>query len=209
MPHVILLGDSIFDNARYVPDRPPVIEQLQQCLPASWRASLLAVDGHITEDVLQQLTRLPTDATHLVVSAGGNDALSECALLNEVACTVGEALGLLHDVRTRFQRSYRTMLQALSEVGKPTAVCTVYDAIPDLAPAEQVALAGFNEIILREAFLAGLPVIDLRLVCSRTADYSHVSSIEPSMLGGAKIARVIAEVVTTHDFGRGRSMIYQ
>ena len=45
MGHIVLLGDSIFDNARYVPDRPPVIEQLRRSLPPGWRASLLAADG--------------------------------------------------------------------------------------------------------------------------------------------------------------------
>ena len=208
MGHVILLGDSIFDNARYVPDRPPVIDQLRQALPRGWLASLLAVDGHITEDVANQLKVLPADATHLIVSAGGNDALGESSILNEAACTIGEALSLFHEVRTRFQQSYRAMLQALSAVGKPAAACTVYDAIPGFGPAEQVALAGFNEVILREAFLAGLPVIDLRLVCDRPSDYSHVSPIEPSVVGGAKIVRVIADIVTTHDFDRRRSIIY-
>lgn len=208
MGHVVLLGDSIFDNARYVPDRPPVIEQLRQALPRGWSASLLAVDGHITEDVVNQLNDLPADATCLVVSAGGNDALGESGILREAACTVGEALGLIQEVRTRFRQSYRAMLQGLAAVGKPTAVCTVYDAIPGLGPAEQAALAGFNEIILREAFMAAIPVIDLRLVCDRSADYSHVSPIEPSMVGGAKIARVIAEMATTHDFRQRRSMIY-
>jgi hypothetical protein len=100
------------------------------------------------------------------------------------------------------------MLQALAGIGKPTAVCTVYDAIPGLGAAEQSALAGFNEVILREALLARLPVIDLRLVCDQPGDYSHLSPIEPSMVGGAKIARVIAEMTTTHDFSRGRSTIY-
>lgn len=208
MGHVVLLGDSIFDNARYVPDRPPVIDQLRQALPRGWHASLLAVDGHITEDVANQLKDMPSDATHLVVSAGGNDALGESSILSETACTVGEALGLIHEVRARFRDSYRAMLRALCAREKPAAVCTVYDAIPGLGPAEQAALAGFNEVILREAFSAGLPVIDLRLVCDREADYSHVSAIEPSVVGGAKIARVIAEVATTHDFGRRRSMIY-
>jgi len=208
MGHVVLLGDSIFDNARYVPDRPPVVEQLRRCLPPGWLASLLAVDGYTTEDVANQLIRLPADASHLFVSAGGNDALGESALLNETACTVGEALGLFQEVRTRFRRSYRAMLQTLAAAGRPAAVCTVYDAIPGLGPAEQTALAGFNEVILREAFLAGLPVIDLRLVCDRPSDYSHVSPIEPSMAGGAKIARVIAEVATTHDFSQRRSVVY-
>ncbi len=208
MGHVVLLGDSIFDNARYVPERPPVIEQLRQSLPRGWLATLLAVDGHITDDVVNQLQRLPVDATHLVVSAGGNDALGESGILGEAACTVGEALEVIHEVRARFQQSYRTMLQALLAVEKPTAVCTVYDTIPGLAPAEQAALAAFNEAILREAIAAALPVIDLRLVCDRPADYSHVSPIEPSMVGGAKIARAIAEVATTHDFARRRSVIY-
>ena len=208
MGHVVLLGDSIFDNARYVPDRPPVIDQLRQSLPPNWGASLLAVDGHVTEDVLNQLHELPADASHLVVSAGGNDALGESSILREMACTVGDALALTQEVRTRFRNTYRAMLQALIRVGKPAAVCTVYDSIPGLGPAELAALAGFNEVILREAFAAALPVIDLRLVCDRTADYSHVSPIEPSMVGGAKIARVIADLVTTHDFSRRRSTVY-
>jgi hypothetical protein len=208
MGHVVLLGDSIFDNARYVPDRPPVIDQLRQALPRGWQATLLAVDGHITKDVSTQLNNLPADATHLVVSAGGNDALGESAVLGEAVKTVGAALSLIQDARVRFRHSYRTMLQALSAIGKPAAVCTVYDAIPGLGSGEQAALAGFNEVILREAFVAGLPVIDLRLVCVRAADYSHVSPIEPSAVGGAKIVRVIAEIVTTHDYGCCRSMIY-
>ena len=55
MGHVVLFGDSIFDNARYVPDRPPVIEQVRRSLPSGWRATLLAVDGHVTSDVQRQL----------------------------------------------------------------------------------------------------------------------------------------------------------
>src|SRR4051812_30929997 len=59
MGHVILLGDSIFDNASYVPGRPPVVEQVGRSLPPGWQASLLAVDGHVVSDVSHQLTRLP------------------------------------------------------------------------------------------------------------------------------------------------------
>ncbi|HVS39254.1 MAG TPA: SGNH/GDSL hydrolase family protein [Gemmataceae bacterium] len=208
MGHVVLLGDSIFDNARYVPDRPPVIEQVRQALPQGWRASLLAVDGHITEDVANQLKDVPADATHLFVSAGGNDALGESSILSEAACTVGQALRVMQEVRVCFRKSYRAMLEILCAQGKPVAVCTVYDAVPGLGPAELAALAGFNELILREAFAAGLPVIDLRLVFDRASDFSHVSPIEPSMVGGAKIASVVAAIATKHDFDNRRSVIY-
>src|SRR5918996_5903451 len=76
MPHLVLLGDSVFDNARYVSKGHSVIEQLRNQLPAGWNATLLAVDGHVTSDIARQLERLPKDATHLLVSSGGNDALS-------------------------------------------------------------------------------------------------------------------------------------
>ncbi len=208
MGHVVLLGDSIFDNERYVPDRPPVIEQLRRSLPAGWRASLLAVDGHVTSDVFEQLARLPGDATHLFVSAGGNDALGEITILHETAGTVAGSLEILYEVGAKFRGDYRKMLQAVSAAEKPAAVCTVYDAMPGLGQAEQTALALFNEAILREAFRAGLPVIDLRLLCTHPADYSPLSSIEPSVVGGSKIARLIAAIATSHDFSQRRSVVY-
>ena len=208
MAHIVLLGDSIFDNERYVPDRPPVIQQLRRSLPEGWRATLLAVDGNITSDVPRQLERLPADATHLVVSAGGNDALGEIMVLEEPARTVAQALTILDGMRARFSEQYRGMLHALARLRKPTAVCTIYDAIPGLGPEERTALALFNEIILREAASAGLPVIDLRLVCNHAADYSSVSSIEPSVVGGAKIAGAIATLVQKHDFQRQQTSIY-
>lgn len=37
MPHIVLLGDSIFDNAADVPGEPPVIEQLRARLPDTGR----------------------------------------------------------------------------------------------------------------------------------------------------------------------------
>ena len=78
VPHIILLGDSIFDNLRYVQPGPDVLAQLREMLPVGWKASLLAVDGAVTNDVEEQLAGLPSDATHLVLSVGGNDLLG-CA----------------------------------------------------------------------------------------------------------------------------------
>jgi hypothetical protein len=162
----------------------------------------------MTEHVAEQLKRLPADATHLVVSVGGNDALSESRTLMEPAATVGEALAIMHEVRSRFRSSYREMLLSVATRRLPTAVCTIYDSVPGLGPAEATALAGFNEIILREAFAAKLQVIDLRLICSQAADYSPLSPIEPSHIGGAKIAAAIAGLLTSYDFTQPQTRIY-
>lgn len=208
MAHVVLLGDSIFDNARYVPERPSVIEQVRRSLPSGWKATLLAVDGHIASDVQRQLARFPEDASHLVVSVGGNDALGESGILQQPAATVAEALSILIEAVGQFGGEYQEMLHKVLALKKPTIVCTVYDSIPGLEPEARAALGHFNEVILRSAFAAGIPVIDLRLLCTQSSDYSPLSPIEPSVTGGAKIARVIAEVVSQHDFAGSRSVIF-
>jgi len=194
--HVVLLGDSIFDNDRYVPGGPAVIEHLRRALPPGWRATLLAVDGAVAADVVRQLERLPSDASHLVVSAGGNNALDHSSLiLHEPAGSFAEVLSRLAEVRAEFQRQYRDMVEALLSRGLSVVLCTIYDAIPGLEPSEQTGLCLFNEVILREAFRVAVPVIDLRLICADAADYAQSSPIEPSVVGGGNIARAVVQAV--------------
>ncbi|NMR28168.1 hypothetical protein [Crystallibacter degradans] len=123
--HVVLLGESIFDNKAYVGRGPDVVNQLRDELPPTWQATLLAVDGDVISGVPRQLRCLPRDATHLVISAGGNDALGFAYLLQSPARSEAE--------------------------------------------------------------------VDLRLICNQDGDYAN--AIEPSVQGGAKIARAVAAVV--------------
>ena len=200
MGHVFLVGDSIFDNAAYVGSQPPVIEHLHRAFPPGWGATLLAVDGASAIDVREQLRRLDDSATHVFVSAGGNDAYNASGVLRERVLTVAEAVGLLAKAQARFRQDYQDLLGALLAVGKPVTVCTIYDAIPGLGEAERTSLALFNDVIVRSAVEALVPVIDLRMVCDQAEDFSDISPIEPSGHGGAKIARVIGQVVAQHDF---------
>jgi hypothetical protein len=195
--HVVLLGDSIFDNAAYVPGQPDVVRQLRAKLPHDWAATLCAVDGAVTRSVVRQLQTVPPGASHLVVSTGGNDALGYRSVFGQPVRTVVEAVAKLADVRDRFAQDYRDMLDAVARLGRPVAVCTIYDArFPD--PHEQrlgvTGLTLFNDVITREAFARRMPLIDLRLICNEPDDYAN--PIEPSAKGGDKIASVIAQVVT-------------
>ncbi len=198
--HVILLGDSIFDNKAYVGRDPAVIEQLRGELPSGWGATLLAVDGSVTRNVPGQLARLPADASHLVVSVGGNDALGASGILTRAARSAAEVFAELADVRERFEKDYTAMLEAVLARGKPTVVCTIYDGnAPD--PRQQrlrvAGLTAFNDVITRAAVRRELPVLDLR-VLFRPEDYAN--PIEPSAVGGSKMARLIRTIVTGHDF---------
>jgi hypothetical protein len=65
------------------------------------------------------------------------------------------------------------------------------------------ALTIFNDVIIRQAFTAGLPLIDLRLVCCEGSDYAN--EIEPSEAGGSKIAASILRLVKEHNFENRRT----
>jgi hypothetical protein len=206
--HAVLLGDSVFDNAAYVGGGPDVVAQLRARLPEGWRATLRAMDGAVTGDVPRQLDGLPSDATHLVVSVGGNDALRHAYLLDEGAGSMAEAVGRLAGVREEFARDYRAMLEAVLGRGLPTAVCTIYDGrFPD--PRRQrlvvTGLAIFNDVVTRAAFARRLPLLDLRLVCDEDADYAN--PIEPSVQGGRKIAAAIAGLLAGRESGWRRSIV--
>jgi hypothetical protein len=191
MAHIILLGDSVFDNGAYVGGGPDVARQLSAILPPGWRTTLLAVDGATTREVAGQLSALPADSTHLVVSAGGNDALMASGVLAASVRGVGEAVALLAEAQDGFAADYGAMVEAVLAHRLPTAFCTVYDT-PQTSPRQRVirtALAIFNDVITRDAFSRGAALVDLRLVCGEPEDYAN--PIEPSVRGGSKIASAI------------------
>jgi hypothetical protein len=193
--HVVLLGDSIFDNKAYVSGGPDVVSQLRGELTPGWQATLLALDGDAISGVLRQIRALPDDATHLVISAGGNDALGFAHLLDMPAGSVAEALDLLATAQERFAADYESMTEAVSSTALPSAVCTIYDT-PSSGPGYRTirtALTVFNDCITRAAFARGISLIDLRLICHQDSDYAN--PIEPSVQGGAKISRAIAALI--------------
>lgn len=197
--NIVLIGDSIFDNAPYVQPGTTVSDQLKAISDDS-TVTLLAVDGDVTTDVERQLNALPANATHLFVSCGGNDALQCLPALEQTVNTVGEAMDVFHELTEAFRENYCSMLSAILSMNKNLTVCTIYNRVPDLSGREKTALSVFNEIILEEAMRHELPILDLRILCDSAEDYAAVSPIEPSEQGGAKIAALIWSVAS----GRGQ-----
>lgn len=201
MKHLVLLGDSILDNKAYVGGGLDVVSHLRQMMPDTWQATLRAVDGSVVENVQKQTLDLPNDATHLFVSVGGNNAILNADVLQMNVSSSAEVFDRLGDLASTFEFQYREMLQAVLSLNKPTTVCTIYyPRIPE-AFAQKIsvaALATFNDVIIRQGFLAGVPLIDLRLICNEDSDYAN--EIEPSEAGGGKIAKTILRVVNEHNF---------
>lgn len=195
--HVVLLGDSIFDNAAYVHGGPDVVAQLRRVLPPGWQATLLAVDGAVLRDVHGQLARIPAGATHLVLSAGGNDALGHVDILQRPARSAADVLAHLADIRDLFAEAYAGVLDAALRTGLPLTACTIYEGcFPDARMQRllSAALTVFNDTIVREVVRRALGLIDLRLACDAPAHYAN--PIEPSEQGGARIAEAILRSLT-------------
>ena len=225
MKHIILAGDSIFDNGTWVPGDPDVAEQLGGLLGPDDKVTLLAVDGDVINGVPHQLNDLPNDATHLFISVGGNDALGALVEMQAPVNNVGEGFLLFHEVRKEFEEMYQNMLSNALSYRLPTTVCTIYrpclshgNAIRmighsdiDLNSDQQQKIANtalpiINGIIRNKAISAGLPVIDLEIIFSDVSDYAN--DIEPSAVGGMKISKVIKEIVNHHNFLYDRTKIY-
>lgn len=206
--HLVLLGDSIFDNGTYVQGGASVLDQIGQQLPAGAQTTLLAIDGAITVDVLRQLPLVPLDATHLAVSVGGNDALRSSSILVQPIADAEQLFRELLAIQDSFRADYRAMLAAVVARNLPTVVCTIYDAIPGMERWELAALSIFNDVILYEATRLGVPVVDLRHLCTDPGDYSAVSPIEPSAAGGLKIAKGVVNALRLHRFEDRRTAVY-
>jgi hypothetical protein len=181
----------IFDNAAYVAGGPDVVRQLRDILPSGWRATLNALDGAVIADVPQQLQELPRAPATLSSASGqrrarpGQPARSKRPL-------DGEALELITDVRERFRLAYARMLDRVLERGNPLAACTIYEPRfpePLRRNLAATALTALNDAITREAFVRNVDCIDLRIICNDDRDFAN--PIEPSVQGGAKIARAI------------------
>jgi hypothetical protein len=116
--------------------------------------------------------------------------------------------GTYGDIGEGFERGYRSVLAEVLARGLPTAICTVYYPRFPEAALQKAAVAGltvFNDCIVRAAFAHGLPLSDLRSICTEEGDYAN--PIEPSARGGEKIARAVVGFVQRGPTG-GRTEVF-
>ena len=193
---IALLGDSIFDNGVYVPGELPVIEQLRAKFDRNTtNVEMLAVDGAITQDVLEhQIPSLSEKVDFIVLSTGGNDALQNIEILSDnIDRSAPEVLSLFYGIRETFRQNYCAVLENLSRLERPLLVCTIYNpdfrrdvSTESLQALAETALSFFNDVIVQEALSRSLDVLDLREIFTESDDFAN--PIEPSAKGGEKIA---------------------
>ncbi|MEP5760043.1 MAG: SGNH/GDSL hydrolase family protein [Litoreibacter sp.] len=166
-------------------------------LPSQCSATKVAVDGDCIRHVNDQLNGLPTNATDLIVSVGGNDARRHASLLSHVKHPDNLTEFLAQPLKG-FRDEYAGMLGRIQQTQLRLLVCTIYTQIPfkdpDWRKFAPLAIAQFNEIITSEAKRFSIPILPLHEVCTETDDFSTFSPIEPSTQGGQKIVDRIVEM---------------
>ena len=142
--HIVLVGDSIFDNIVYVGENEAVPDHLRQLLPGKVKSTLLAVDGSFSKEVPDQLKNIPCDTTHIFISTGGNDALAAKSVIDSGYDSVkeidisGNFTDLLALLQQAFKNDYRKAITSAIATGKTVTVCTIYDCIPGLEPRHRM-----------------------------------------------------------------------
>ena len=196
--HVSLLGDSIIDNKVYVGEGElSVTEHLQHNSPSYF--TMIAVDGDTTEDVLDnQLDNLKEPVSHIVLSIGGNDLLQNLHLLQDETSGMKFALEKCSELISEIQENYIKILEHLSQYDAKVLLCTVYegDLESDLLLAEydkagQVMLKMHNDTVYYLASKFEVDVLELRNIFTNKEDYAN--PIEPSHIGGEKLAKAIIQ----------------
>ena len=195
--HLILIGDSVFDNGAYVlPGEADVSTHLKRKLkPPGWSIDVRAVDGDVVADVERQIYSKPIPKPCIfVLSVGGNDALNHIDILQGTIPdrSMASALMRFREIRENFRKKYSIALDAILDQEQPLITCTIYNPkFPeaDLQALAETALSFFNDVITEEALRRKVPIIDLRDVCSEPTAFAN--PIEPSEIGGDLITNAI------------------
>jgi lysophospholipase L1-like esterase len=221
--NIVLLGDSIIDNRSYVLEGElDVTAHLKKLYLDQPDVSITnnAVDGDTMYDL--EYNHLDTsdvkEASHIIVSIGGNDLLHNISFLQRTS-ELSEVMGKdarigkwgareLNPTRNKvfeetyfeiikpFTKQYETIVANLSNHRAKLLLCTVYegdlvdsDEFSDVNNSSKTMVSLFNDIVYRTANKYSADVLELREIFVRSEDYAN--PIEPSHIGGGKLAKAM------------------
>ena len=184
-----------------------------------------AVDGYTMSDLIENNLNLESthEPSHIIISIGGNDLLGYLPFLQQTidlfgAGTMVDAWAPIKNGRTMnpsrntvlgetyfditkpFTKQYETIVANLSNHRAKLLLCTVYegdlvdsDEFSDVNNSSKTMVSLFNDIVYRTSNKYSADVLELREIFVRPEDYAN--PIEPSHIGGGKLAKAIQKWV--------------
>ena len=197
-PKVVLFGDSILNNSRYVPFGKSVGASLQDIYGAGFKT--YAQDGALIHTVYNQVEQYgiyndssgeaSNDNTHIVISVGGNDmlnALNVHALSDEkVDKFASQYESLIKHICTTFPYAYVYLLNVYHPKEERYQKITKYidkwnESVSELIETDE---------------LKRVTLVDVDSVVVKEEDF--VSEVEPSSKGGKKIAKAVVSKINEY-----------
>lgn len=179
--NVILMGDSVLNNANYVPAGKSVYDVLKTKLT---NVTNVSKDGATISDLYGQLDKVSIDLnktkTHIFISAGGNDILNKRTELST------------NDIIKMF-KTYMDFLKALrAKLGSAKInIMNLYLPTNPRYQSYKASVDQWNKLINESSNKIGemYNVVDLNSLLKTPEDF--VYDIEPSEGASEKIANII------------------
>ena len=179
--NIILIGDSVLNNANYVSNNNSVYDILKTKTPNVFNYSK---DGATIDDCYSQLDKIPLELNnpnaHVFISAGGNN------ILNARNKMTSENIIHLFNSYSELINSVKARLS-----NAKIYICNLYLPTNPRFQTYKPSIEQWNKLITKNSNKIGemYTVIDLYSLLNTPEDF--VYDIEPSETGSNKIANII------------------
>jgi lysophospholipase L1-like esterase len=175
------MGDSVLNNANYVPSGKSVYDRLKTKLS---KVINVAKDGATINDLYGQLDKIPVDLnksdTYIFISAGGNDILNKRTELSS------NDIRRLFDMYMEFLKALRTKLGSVN-----VNIINLYLPTNPRYQSYKTSVEQWNKLINESSNKVGemYNIVDLYALLTSPNDF--VYDIEPSESSSDKISSLI------------------
>jgi len=182
---IILLGDSMLENKYYVKEGKSIIDFLKESFDKIYS---FAVDGTTITGIYQQIKKIPqnfnNNDTYIFLSVGGNDIIERAqsgSTIENIDTIFEEYMKMVESLKTKMFDSKIVLLTLYYPASKDYHL--YYGMIKD-----------WNQKLEYFALRNEMQVIKTNQILSDPNDF--INNIEPSKLGGEKLAESILNVVS-------------
>jgi hypothetical protein len=187
--NIILLGDSVFKNNRYVSDKNSVESMLDRRIPHLINNSQ---DGSVIVDLYSQMEKIPVSlnvsSTNIFVSSGGNDLINY--FFNKRINNSN--LYIIDDIFQKYSKFIDSLCVKMDKCN--IILLDIYYPKSNQYIKYYPLIQIFNNKLYEFSSIKGLVIIQISDSMNEEDDFTH--QIEPSIKGGEKIANAICDYST-------------
>jgi hypothetical protein len=177
--NIILLGDSILNNSKYVEEQDTVLFKLKEKFD---NIHLYAEDGATIVDAYNQLDKIPDELNHndsfVFISVGGNNILSSLFQDTDIDDVFSKYMSFVSSFKIKFNNITNIILLNL------------YYPLSKQYSKYQPVIKKWNELLDQNANKYGYKVLKIDELMINPTDFIY--NIEPSGNGATKISHGIS-----------------